>query len=194
MIGGLLEATQPGGGGFSDSAAINGLPVTNAGLKGGFAGLTLGNNYQIGQFVIGIEDDFAGSFIGKTWSFGFYGSIQDQILAFGTLTGRFGFAANNVLIYGKGGYTYMLNEISASGLGGSAWERQFHNGWTIGGGLEYVIGSNSTIKIEYQHFDFDNNNFSCCSGASGRIENAVTADSVKIGVNFLVRALRSPIY
>ena len=177
-----------GGYGFSDSAAINGIAVSNAGLKGGFAGATLGTNYQIGQFVIGIEDDFAGSFIGKTWS-GFGVTVQDQMLAFGTLTGRVGFAANNVLLYGKGGYTYMLNEISATGFGASAWERQFHNGWTVGGGVEWAFAGPWSAKAEYMFAQYLAAPYVFLGGAT----LAADVHTIKAGINYRFGAAPAPI-
>ena len=48
-----------GGYGWSNTATVGGITVTNADLKGGFVGGTLGGNFQIGQFVVGAEGDGA---------------------------------------------------------------------------------------------------------------------------------------
>jgi len=168
-----------GGYGQSNSASVNGFAVTNAGLKGGFAGSTLGFNYQTGQFVIGIEDDAAWSGIGKTWS-SFGVTTQDQMLAFGSVTARAGFAANNFLIYGKGGYAYMLNEISATGFGLTAWERRLHSGWTVGGGLEYGFTSNWSAKIEYMFAQYLAAPYVYLGGAT----LAADVHTVKAGINY----------
>jgi outer membrane immunogenic protein len=168
-----------GGYGVSDSATVAGLTVTNAGLKGGFGGLTLGTNFQTGRFVFGIEDDFAGSFIGKTWS-GFGVTTQDPMLAFGTLTARVGFAADNVLIYGKGGWTYMLNEISAAGFGITAWERQYHNGWTVGGGVEWAFAGPWSAKAEYMFASYLAAPYVYLGGAT----LAADVHTVKFGINY----------
>lgn len=169
-----------GGGGFSDSAAINGFAVTDAGLKGGFAGLTLGNNYQSGQFVFGIEDDFAGTFIGKTWPLGFGVQVKDQMLMFGSLTARAGFAVNNVLIYGKGGWAYMLNELSTTGFGISVLERQFHNGWTAGGGVEWAFAGPWSAKAEYMFASY----FAAPYVSLGGATLAADVHTVKAGINY----------
>jgi outer membrane immunogenic protein len=167
-----------GGYGQSTNALVNGVAVANTGLKGGFGGLTLGSNYQTGQFVFGIEDDFAGSFISKTWP-GFV-ATQDQLLAFGTLTARAGFAADNVLIYGKGGWTYMLNEISASGFGMTAWERRFHNGWTAGGGVEWAFAGPWSAKAEYMFAQY----FATPYVYLNNRTLAADVHTVKFGINY----------
>ena len=93
-----------GGYGWSDNATVGGLAVTNADLKGGFAGGTVGYNFQMGQFVVGIETDAAWSDVNRTENvFGLL-TLEDRIQSFGSVTARGGFAVNNLLIYGKGGY------------------------------------------------------------------------------------------
>jgi outer membrane immunogenic protein len=109
--------------------------VTNADLKGAFAGGTLGYNVQMGQFVFGFEADAAWSDINHTETiFGFV-TAHHKIQSFGSVTARGGIAVNNLLIYGKGGYAWMDNQISASAFGLTLSESHFHNGWTIGGGI-----------------------------------------------------------
>ena len=47
---------------------------------------------------------------------------------------------------------------------------------TVRSGVEYMMNPNWTVKVEYQYFDFGNNNFSCCDGVgSGRLDNSVTS-------------------
>jgi outer membrane immunogenic protein len=80
-------------------------------------------------------------------------------------------------------------------------------GWTIGAGAEYAVSPSWSIKAEYQHFDFGNMSYSyggcynwniggSCpangghgtSGtanlSNGKNEVSVTADTVKVGVNY----------
>ncbi len=65
-----------------------------------------------------------------------------------------------------------------------------NTGWTIGGGLEYMLGTNWTIKAEYLHFDFGNHDRHCCSDFffnDFRFKNDLTVDTVKVGINYLIR-------
>src|SRR6476646_8216607 len=76
-----------GGYGFANNATVGTLAVTDANLKGGFVGGTVGANWQMGQFLIGLETDAAWSNIGRTdTAFGI--TAKDQIQAFGSVTAR----------------------------------------------------------------------------------------------------------
>jgi opacity protein-like surface antigen len=177
------------------------IPVGTIDNSGFFGGVQLGYNVQASNFVYGIEADFGGMDTGANQNFidpatpGRVLHVKSSGGFYGDITGRGGVVLGSALLYAKGGFAFFAGDVRISDtFDGVAQNSGTFTGWTIGGGLEYLIGSNSTIKIEYQFFDFDNNNFSCCVGFPGRIENAVTANTVKVGVNFLVHALRSPIY
>jgi outer membrane immunogenic protein len=80
---------------------------------------------------------------------------------FGTLRGRIGFAADNLLFYGTGGLAYGHMEASAdveitNGDGGSASYSASTDstnwGWTVGGGMEVGI-DNWSLGVEYLYVD-----------------------------------------
>ena len=84
-------------------------------LKGGLAGGTIGYNWQMSQFVLGFEGD--GSWVGEhgsSWRLrgrqGPLGGMDSLSRASprkpgsGRLASAFGYAANNLLYYGTGGY------------------------------------------------------------------------------------------
>ena len=58
-------------------------------------------------------------------------------------------------------------------------------GWTAGGGIEYALTPAWSVKAEYLHFDFGNEqsatniNYMCCS-----YDNHRTVETVKAGVNY----------
>jgi outer membrane immunogenic protein len=173
-----------GGYGWSDTARIGGVTVTNADLKGGFVGGTIGGNYQVGQIVVGIEADGAWSNINRTETdiiFGVPLTLQDKIQAFGSVTGRLGFAAQNVMIYGKGGYAWMDNKISASALGITLSEDHFHSGWTVGGGVEYAFAGTWSVKGEYMYARYFNQTY---LAALGGVTLAADVHTVKAGINY----------
>ena len=76
----------------------------------------------------------------------------NQIL---TVTARLGYAWDRWLAYLKGGYAGA--EIETSSLlistGVRSNQVQWQNGWTIGGGLEYILTRNVTVGIEYNFID-----------------------------------------
>jgi outer membrane immunogenic protein len=90
----------------------------NFSVSGAMAGLTLGGNYQIGQFVVGGETDIdwqnvRGSLVGGGCSFippvgppAIPGSCDAASNWVGTLRARVGFAMDRVLLYATGGAAY----------------------------------------------------------------------------------------
>ena len=128
--------------GWSNNANVGGFNVSNANLTGGFVGGTLGTNWQMGMVVLGLEADGVWSGINGTetnFIFGVPVTLKDQIQGFGSITGRFGFAVPNIMVYGKGGYAFIDNEISGSSPFATVSESHFHNGWTLGGGVEFAF-------------------------------------------------------
>jgi outer membrane immunogenic protein len=176
-----------GGYGWSDSATIGGITVTNADLKGAFAGGTLGYNVQMGQLVFGVEADAAWSDVNHTETdlvFGIPVTLQDKVQAFGSVTGRLGVALQNVLFYGKGGYGWMNNQISGSALGVTISENHFHNGWTIGGGAEFAFAGAWSLKAEYMFARYLNEPYTQLGG----ITLAADVNTFKGGINYRFNA------
>ena len=85
----------------------------------------------------------------------------------GTTRGRVGFVAtpdNRLMIYGTGGVAYGGGSSSFNvydATQGSFWNgnpSSTRTGWTIGGGVEYAITNNITIKGEYLYADLGSKN------------------------------------
>jgi outer membrane immunogenic protein len=174
-----------GGYGWSDRVTIGGIAVTNADIKGGFAGGTVGFNYQApgSMFVFGIESDAAWSDIQHTEGFFGIASAQERIKSFGSVTGRLGIAVDSVLLYGKGGYSWAENQISATALGFTASESHFHNGWTIGGGAEWAFAGPWSAKAEYMFARYNAENYLAFPGFAG-IGLAADVHTIKAGINY----------
>jgi outer membrane immunogenic protein len=123
---------------------------------GGTVGGQIGYRWQTANWVWGIEGqgnwaDFSGSNV----SLLFPGlSNRSRIDAFGLITGRVGYAWNNVLFYVKGGaavtgdkYDVLFNGTGA--LLASANETRW--GGTVGAGLEFGFGPGWSLGVEYDH-------------------------------------------
>jgi outer membrane immunogenic protein len=69
----------------------------------------------------------------------------------GSVTGRLGYTWGPSLLYVKGGYAWADSRFTNgfSGDGG-------RDGYTVGGGLEYMFTQNWSGKVEYQYYDFGN--------------------------------------
>jgi len=125
---------------------------SRAGVVGGGQ---IGYNYQVTpMFVIGAETDFQGTSIGSgaggntwNWLFGLPPVTTATLNWFGTVRGRVGVTVLNskVLIYGTGGFAY--GEVQRNGW----WNRNsaVQTGWTAGGGAEWMVIPNWSLKLEY---------------------------------------------
>jgi outer membrane immunogenic protein len=160
------------GGGWADL----GVGDTGSGFIGGGQ---IGYNYQINQWVWGLEADVSGS------------GIKNNLATFGpttadfnwnslvTLTPRLGYAFDSWLVYGKVGGAWADVSVSINGpfgFGSSAGGTA--SGWVAGVGAEYAFRNNWSAKIEYNHFDFGSDGGTFITG------NSVTLDAVKAGVNY----------
>jgi outer membrane immunogenic protein len=116
-------------------------------LKGFLVGGTVGGNYQIGQFVIGVEGDGDYDSINNTTPYG--ATFKSNWLA--TVRGRAGFAWDRVLFYGTGGGAFApANHTGITGVNSTTTMI----GWTGGGGVEYAFTPNVTFKAEYLFVGF----------------------------------------
>jgi len=136
-----------GGYGFADmhgsGSARFGRPA------GGLLGVTAGYNYQIGQFVVGLESDLDWADLKKSKTTAL-GTSTMRISAVETALARFGFAADRALFYVAGGYAgaEMRGKFSDPAFGNSATSG-WRNGVGVGGGVEYAFTNNVTAKAEY---------------------------------------------
>jgi outer membrane immunogenic protein len=186
-----------GGYGWSDrlrlSVAGFDFAASSSDLKGGFLGGTVGYNYQPGgtPLVLGIEIDaaWANLRISRSAATSFaVATAEDKIDAFGSVTGRLGYAWGPGLLYLKGGYAWADNRASASltvpplaAL--SASETRFHSGWTVGGGVEYLFAPRWSGKIEYMYADYGTVN-DAAGIMPGGVGLGATVHTVKAGINY----------
>jgi outer membrane immunogenic protein len=176
-----------GSGSSSVNAVYNGNPVASgyfptsvgSGSSGWLGGGQAGYNYQIGQTVLGIETDFQGSsnshsstFTGATYGAPINGALtyttERNLDWIGTTRARLGFSPmpdNHLLLYATGGLAYGGGNasISATAPNGASWYASNSStevGWTIGGGAEYALTQNWTVKAEYLYYSLQSANFS----------------------------------
>ena len=153
----------PAAGGTGGPANLS----TNGFLFGG----TLGGNYQMGSFVLGLEGDGDYNSLNNTFSTG--NSFKSDWLA--TVRGRAGWAWDRILFFGTGGAAFAPASISAgSGFaGGSATM----TGWTAGAGIEAAFAPNWTAKAEYLYIDFP-------SPSIGVGTFKITDNVIRAGINY----------
>jgi len=126
---------------------------------GGFiGGGQLGYNYQFDQnWVVGAEADLQYSGIDSTaHAIGDDGNpitLKTKVDWYGTARLRGGYAFDRFLVYATGGLAYgeVKSKLSVPGESMSGSDTRF--GWTVGGGVEYALTQNWTLRAEYLYVD-----------------------------------------
>jgi outer membrane immunogenic protein len=175
--------------------------------SGAVGGLQAGCNYQVSNWVFGIQGDYdwsnASSSTNNAIASGFASAAvgvpivitdQSQIKSLASVTGRVGYAWDRFLGYVKAGgaweqsnYTLLVPAFAVPTVS------ETRSGWTVGVGGEYAFLNWLTGFVEYDYYGFgssSNNNFTCafaaCGVPTGVIPVSVTTNInvIKAGVNF----------
>jgi outer membrane immunogenic protein len=158
-------------------------PTGNFNVSGFLVGGTIGGNYQIGSFVIGIEGDGDWADINGTTNNSCAPGCETKSTWLATVRGRAGYAWDRVLFYGTGGAAFANVQAAAGVL---PFSSSTQVGWTAGGGIEYAFSPNWTAKVEYLFVDLQN--ASCgvgnCSLGGGTTNVGLTENIIRGGINF----------
>ena len=160
----------------------------------------VGANYQINNFVLGIEGDFdwlannnnSGNGTTLDGSTTISGSNNGRWLT--TLTGRLGIAVDRMLFYGKGGGAWVgSNNLTLldvpTGATVSFSNSNTNTGWVAGGGVEWAFMPNWTAKVEYDYVGL--NSYSLTVPAGFTLAGDVfstgnrNVQMLTVGVNYL---------
>ena len=171
-----------GGYAAQDDATINGVDI---GMDGGFVGGTVGYNWQSGQWVFGIEADGAWADINASET-ALGVTVTSRINALGTVRGRLGVAFDTVLLYATGGYAWMNNEVDITipVLAVAASDDQWHHGYAVGAGIEWMFAPKWSFKAEYLFRDFGSETYFAGIIPPGVQSGRAQFHSGQIGVNF----------
>lgn len=171
----------------NSSATYNPTGETwDIGKNGFMGGLQAGYNWQVDAFVFGIEGEFdwidgkrSRAANGGMWAEGGTTSMA-------TIAARFGYAANNVLWYAKGGAGWVDNTATLYNSNGQTlWTgSDTPVGWLIGAGVEFGLTQNWTTKIEYNYLNVDNwtSNPGLFNGDTFTVSR--TVQTIKGGINY----------
>jgi outer membrane immunogenic protein len=155
------------------TTSVDGLS-TNLKPSGVNGGGQVGYNYQINSFVLGVEGDFQGADHHDTLGVGAFGvraNLDAKSDWYATIRGRVGWAFGQFLPFVTGGIAFADSkaDINATGVGGNITGSASHTltGYAVGGGLDYAITNNWTIRGEYLHLGFDDNTYNLLVTAPG---------------------------
>ena len=152
--------------------------------SGAMAGLQVGYALQSGALVYGLELDLGfGSLRGSRdlsspaapATASINSTLKSTITSLGTVRGRVGYAFDNFLLYGTGGFAMAYHEgkavaTNAAGVTRAGALREWVPGWTLGVGGEYALSTNVSVKMEYLY---------------ARLSNTVLTQSVTHSMNML---------
>jgi outer membrane immunogenic protein len=122
--------------------------------SGAVFGGQIGCDYQVSNFVLGVQGMLSGTSITDTG----FDSVSDDTNrpktdALGSVTGRLGMTlGNNWLPYIKGGWGYRHERDDWTGGHLTSFDQ---GGWTFGGGLEYMLTPQWSLFADYMHYNFD---------------------------------------
>jgi len=129
---------------------------SGAGFAGGVQG---GYNWQFNpHWVAGIEGDVGWLGIDRSFQNFDTGIRVTGVKTdwYGTIRGRLGYTSSPSLFYVTGGAAFVNVKNNADDVGGtplSASNSQIASGWTVGGGIETMLGGNWSAKAEYLYID-----------------------------------------
>ncbi len=141
----------------------------------------IGYNYQIGQFVVGLEADLQASDLKANGGLLLPAGSQAKVDYFGTVRGRLGITAfERALLYVTGGYAYGQGKLSIPLFGS---DDNMHSGYALGAGVEYALTNNWTIRGEYLYTDLEEKTYTTPTGVLlGRAGGEFS--TIRAGVNY----------
>jgi outer membrane immunogenic protein len=196
----------------TDPAEGPGVAATGSGSISGngvTGGVQAGYNWQRGHWVYGLEADFGAldlrtsrqvtrPYVANLAPFAYsIANSADTDWLF-TVRGRVGWAFSNLLLYTTGGLA--VTDLHASNSfsdnlfwpAGFSWSRsQVKAGWTLGGGVEWGVNRNWSVKAEYLYVKFGS------VGAAGQIagfsQGQAYAEAISTSVDLTAHIARAGI-
>ena len=164
-------------------------------IGGAFAGY----NFQTGPWVYGVEISVAASNLERTKPSPFFpaDTYTSKLDWLTTATGRAGYAFGKWLVYANGGYAGANVKLTLFAPTGSvrAEDSFWANGWTIGGGLDYMLNNSITLGVVYSYVDLsvDGQSINCplCGTGVGLgtpvVDGDIRVQSVMARLSYLFR-------
>ena len=151
-------------------------------VSGGMIGGTVGYNWQIAHGSSASRATSTGPISTATRHAACAAGCKTSNNWLATVRGRVGYAFDRFLPYITGGLA--VGNIKASQPGFTGGD-DTNAGWTVGGGLEFVIAGNWTAKAEYLYVDLGKFNCGLACGNGINPDNVTfSTHLVRGGVNF----------
>jgi outer membrane immunogenic protein len=188
---GFYIGGEVGGGWSRETTTVSSLPAAGfpvgtvlnpANLSGVLGGGYAGYNYQINQFVLGIDGNYDGAGLtGSSTDISPTGNVlthNEKMKWDAAITGRLGYAANNWLLFVKGGYAWAGFSDSTTIVGpaaGTASSSDTRGGGTVGAGVEYGFAQHWSAKVEYDYVKFQTSSYNITTSAGATPTRSTTS-------------------
>ena len=140
-------------------------------LDGVHGGIFGGYNFQSGNIVFGIDNDFSFTSADTT-----SGNAIADLRTLSSVRGRVGYAFDRVLPYVTGGLAYGNVRARSPGFG---TDSQFQFGWTAGAGVETALTDYVSARVQYTYSDL---------GSDGFLADVLGGANVDLGGIHTIRA------
>ena len=195
---------------WGQAIAIGGLSTNYSNDPDGLlAGLLMGYNWAFGSFLIGIEADVSLTSIQDSQNNATriaplvtipIAEFDTDIPWIATLRGRLGVLASpDVLLYATGGLaiaevdqSYFFQDANRDSFSGRSSDTK--TGYAVGGGMEWALSGNWSLKGDYLYISLDDNDFRTGPGGVGGCNVAeclfdldtddIELHTVRLGVNY----------
>jgi outer membrane immunogenic protein len=167
----------------------------------GFAGGVIGGgNLQVGHWVFGAELSYQGVELSQSLTSPFFpatDTFSAKIDWLGTVEGRVGYAFDHWLVFGKVGWVgshVKLSEVSTTGPVATADD--FVDGYTLGGGLEFMTWGSVVLGLDYSYTNLNLSTPANCplciagipgGGAPQAVSGDATINAVMARASYLFR-------
>lgn len=170
--------------------AAPGVSTSHSG-SGGLAGGQIGYSIQTGLLVFGIEADLSGAWLdGGTACPDASFNCDHSFNWLASARGRAGVAVNHnrTLLYATAGGAWAdVDYSSKDAVTGVAFGSGFshtHSGWVAGGGIEHMLSTKFTARLEYLYYGFDSVTAPPGTLGGSPASLDLAAQTVRFGLNF----------
>lgn len=133
--------------GLLDTQDTLGLGGNN--MRTPLGGIHAGYNHQFGSFVFGLEVDATALNVDSDRD---APNADLKVNWMGSARARVGYAFDQVMFYGTGGFSIARAEVSSNV--NNSQQTQNHTGYVFGAGVEFMVSDNWVLGAEYLRHEF----------------------------------------
>jgi outer membrane immunogenic protein len=175
-------------GGYGSAEGDSSNVGTTYSVNGGLFGGQIGYNWQVGQFIYGLEGgvdltDLHGAANVAGCGMNQCSSKALVLTTIPMMRGRVGMAMNRWMPYFTAGLVAGDTRTTTSNAVGIQKVSQTTAGWTIGAGIEVALIANWSARVEYLYADFGTTRCAVYCGLGGTSFD-LTTNAIRAGVNY----------